>query len=74
MSLQIELPPDLIASEFDLKMLFASKLFEEGFISSGQGANMVGISRRAFIEVLGKYGVSAFQTTEEELIEDIANA
>jgi predicted HTH domain antitoxin len=57
-----------------LGLEFASKLFEEGIITSGQGAEIVGISRRAFIELLGKYGVSAFQTDEDELLEDIANA
>lgn len=74
MTLLLELPADLTASQFDLKMMFASKLFEEGLISSGQGAKMVGISRRAFIEVLGHYGVSAFQSSEDELLADIANA
>ena len=74
MSLQLELPTDLTASEFELKMLFACKLFEEGLISSGQGAKIVGISRRAFIEVLGQYGVSVFQTDEEELLADMENA
>ncbi|MEL6624133.1 MAG: UPF0175 family protein [Bacteroidota bacterium] len=70
----MNIPSDLNASEFDLKMLFASKLFDEGLISSGQGAKMVGISRRAFIEILGHYNVSVFQTSVEELEEDIANA
>lgn len=63
-----------MATEFDLKMIFTTKLFDEGIITSGQGAKMVGISRRSFIELLGKYGVSAFQTGEDELLEDIANA
>lgn len=74
MGLHIDLPDDIKASEFDLKMLFASKLFEKGWITSGQGSEMVGITRRAFIELLGHYGVSAFQTEEEELLEDVANA
>ncbi|MEL6630785.1 MAG: UPF0175 family protein [Bacteroidota bacterium] len=74
MSIHLNIPSDLNASEFDLKMLFASKLFDEGLISSGQGAKMVGISRRAFIEILGHYNVSVFQTSVEELEEDIANA
>lgn len=74
MSFQIELPTDITSTPFDLKMLFAAKLFEEGIVSSGQGAKMVGISRRAFIELLGQYGVSAFQTEVNELLEDIANA
>ncbi len=74
MGFHIELPSDLMATEFDLKMMFASKLFDEGMITSGQGAKVVGITRRSFIELLGKYGVSAFQTSEDELLQDIANA
>ena len=74
MRIHIDLPQDLLATEFDLKMLFASKLFERCMITSGQGGKMVGISRRSFIEVLGQYGVSAFQTEEDELLNDIANA
>ena len=74
MGIHIDLPPDLTSSEFDLKMIFASKLFEEGLITSGQGAKMVDVTRRTFIELLGKYGVSAFQTEEDELLDDLANA
>ncbi|MCP9237983.1 UPF0175 family protein [Lewinella sp. JB7] len=74
MGFHVELPADLTATDFDLKMMFASKLFEEGIITSGQGAQIVGISRRSFIELLGQYGVAAFQTEEDDLLEDIANA
>jgi predicted HTH domain antitoxin len=74
MQIHLNLPPDLMATEFDLKMLLTSRLFAEGLITSGQGAHMIGISRRAFIELLGQYGVSAFQTDENELLDDIANA
>ena len=74
MGFYIESPSDLAATEFDLKMIFASKLFDEGLITSGQGAKMVGISRRSFIELLGRYGVAAVQTDEDELLQDIANA
>jgi len=74
MSFHIQLPADLQATDFDLKMIFASKLFEQGLITSGQGAKIVEVSRKTFVELLGKYGVSAFQTTEEELLEDLENA
>ncbi|CAH0999377.1 hypothetical protein LEM8419_00675 [Neolewinella maritima] len=74
MGFHVELPADLHATDFDLKMLFASKLFDEGMISSGQGAKIVGITRRSFIELLGKYGASAFQTDEDELLADAASA
>ena len=74
MSIQIQLPEGIQASQFELTMMFAAKLFEEGLITSGQGADMVGISKHAFIELLGKYKVSIFQYDIEEIEEDIANA
>jgi len=55
-------------------MLIASKLFEDGKLSSGQAAEIVGISKRAFIEILGKYNVSIFGYEYEELEEDLKNA
>lgn len=74
MSIQLNLPEGLKLSKFEVSMLLASKLFDEGLISSGQGAVMVGLSKRAFIEMLGKYKVSIFQSSIEEIEEDIANA
>jgi predicted HTH domain antitoxin len=74
MSIQINIPEGLQISQFELKMLLAVKLFEEGLITSGQGAEMVGLSKQAFIEMLGKYKVSVFQYGIEEIEADIANA
>lgn len=74
MSIQINLPEGLRISAFELQVLLAAKLFEEGLITSGQGAAMVGLSKQAFIEVLGKYKVSVFQYDMDEIEEDIANA
>ena len=74
MSIQIHLPEGLKISPFELTMLLAAKLFEEGLISTGQGAEMVGLSKQAFIEMLGKYKVSIFQYDIDEVEEDIDNA
>lgn len=74
MSIQINIPEGLQISQFELKMLLVVKLFEEGLITSGQGAEMVGLSKQAFIEMLGKYKVSVFQYGIEEIEADIANA
>lgn len=74
MSIQIKLPEGLKISPFELNMLIAAKLFEEGLITSGQGAEMVDLSKQAFIELLGKYSVSVFQYGADELEEDIKNA
>ena len=73
-SIQLHLPEGLPVSQFELSMLFAAKLFEEGLITSGQGAEMVGLSKHAFIELLGKHKVSIFQYDIDEIEEDIANA
>lgn len=36
------------------------KLYEQGEISSGYAADILGLSRRAFLDLLGEYGVSIF--------------
>ena len=73
-SITINVPENISVSSFDIAMHLASKWYEEGKLSSGQAADMVGISKRAFIELLGKYGVSVFGYDFEELENDLANA
>ena len=71
---EIEIPDTLELTSFEVKMSLASKLYELGKLSSGQGAELVGLSKRAFIELLGKYDVSVFGYNSSELIEDLKNA
>ena len=61
-------------SDFELKMMIASKLFEDGKLSSGQAANIVGISKRSFVDLMGKYNVSLFGYDPDELEKDLKNA
>jgi predicted HTH domain antitoxin len=68
------MPPLACFSEFDIKMLLAAKLYEERKLALGYCAEMAGLSKRAFIELLGKYGVSLFSQTAVELQSDIDNA
>lgn len=72
--LKLDLPENLRVTDFDLKMMIASRLFDEGQLSSGQAGKLVGISKRAFIEVLGKYNVSVFGYDFSELEEDLNHA
>jgi len=74
MKLTINVPHQIDASEFDVKMCLASKLYEDGRASLGHAAEVAGLSKRAFIELLGKYNVSLFQENEEEMQRDIENA
>lgn len=73
-TLEIEIPDYIDLSPFDLKMSLAAKLYELGKISSGKGAEMVGISKSTFIQKLGEFGVSVFGYTEEELENELLDA
>lgn len=64
--------PETIARE--LQILAAVKLFELGKLSSGRAAQLAGISRVQFLLLLGKYQVSPFSLTTEELERDVHNA
>ncbi|MDR1215235.1 MAG: UPF0175 family protein [Treponema sp.] len=74
MTINLKIPAMAHFSEFDIKMLLAVKLYEERKLALGYCAELVGISKRAFIELLGKYGVSLFFQTACELQADIDNA
>lgn len=60
--------------DYDFSMIIAAKLYEDAKLSAGQAAQIVGLSKRAFIEMLGKYGVSVFSNSISDLHSDIANA
>lgn len=73
-TIQLHIPEDLDLKDHDVSMIIAAKLYEDGKLSSGQAAEIAGLSKRAFIELLGKYGVSVFSNSVSELHSDIANA
>ena len=64
--LNIKVPQALDLSEFEISMVLAARLYELGKLTSGQGAEMVGITKRTFIELLGKFNVSVFGYTLED--------
>lgn len=50
-----------------------AKLYEFSKLSSGQAADVAGLSKRAFLELLGKYNVSVLVCDEKDLEEDLKN-
>lgn len=60
--------PDSV-NEKEIIMQLAALLYESGILSSGQAAEMAGIPKRKFLEDIGKYGVSVFG----ESIDDLEN-
>jgi predicted HTH domain antitoxin len=73
-TIQLNIPEDVDLKDHDFSMIIAAKLYEDGKLSSGQAAQLAGLSKRTFIELLGKYGVSVFSSSVSELHSDIANA
>ncbi len=69
-TLTIKIPDSV--NEIDVKMQLAAHLFERGIMSSGQAADLAGVSKREFLENAGKYGVSIFGESIED-IEKIIN-
>ena len=73
-TLQLNFPNTIEQSDDELRLLIAAKLYENGTLTSGQSAELAGLSKREFIEVLGNYNVSVFSTLVEDLEADIENA
>jgi predicted HTH domain antitoxin len=73
-TIQLQVPDDVDLKDSDFAMIIASKLYEDGKLSAGQAAQMAGLSKRTFIELLGRYGVSVFSNSLSDLLSDIANA
>lgn len=70
----LNVPDDLDLKDYDYTMIIASKLYEDGKLSSGQAAKLAGLSKKAFIELLGRYGVSVFSNSIDDLHHDLNNA
>jgi predicted HTH domain antitoxin len=81
-SLTIEYPPEVLWAlqqepqefEADARLLLAIKFYEIGRLSTGLAAKLAGVPRSAFIFMLGRYGLSPFGQTSDELEEDLAKA
>ena len=73
-TLTINLPDALEMDERELVMIVAARLYEQGKISLGQAAEVAGLSKRTFAELLGSYNVSIFNFPASDLSKDVANA
>lgn len=73
-TLTLNLPKTVKFEERELIMILATKLYEQGKLSLGQAAELAGLSKRAFMEVLGDYGVSVFNYSADSLGSDLENA
>jgi len=73
-TLTINLPDTLEMDDRDLLMIVAARLYEQGKLSLGQAAEVAGLTKRTFAELLGSYNVSIFNFPASDLSKDVANA
>ncbi len=81
-SVMIELPESLLLAtgqsheEFvrEAKLTLAARLFDQGRISSGKGAELCGIPRVEFLLEMGRRGIAIIQMDEEALKREFEDA
>jgi predicted HTH domain antitoxin len=57
----------------EMRIVAAVKWYDLGEISQGQAAEIAGLNRAEFINILSRYKVSPFQYSVAEVMEEIAN-
>ncbi len=54
----------------ELRLAAAVKWYELGEVSQGRAAEIAGVSRQEFVAALGRYRVSPFQYTPEDVLDE----
>jgi predicted HTH domain antitoxin len=68
----LNIPDHLNLNERDTKRFLAAKMYESGKLSLGQAAELAGLSKVAFSEILADYNVSLINYPPTDVIRDAA--
>lgn len=79
-SVTIEMPEGALAAmrqdpvgfAHEMRLAAAVKWYEMRYISQGRAAEIAGLSRVEFVASLGRFGVTPFQASAEEILEEAA--
>jgi len=79
MKLEVDLPPEAFSAlrvkpeafVREMRLAAAVKWYEVHRISQSKAAEIAGVSRHEFLEALTRFHVSPFQTTVEELTDEV---
>lgn len=69
-TITLQVPDSLGEHQNDTVRFIAAKLYESGKLSLGQAAEMAGLTKRTFTELLRDYGVSLLNYPVSEMLED----
>jgi predicted HTH domain antitoxin len=73
-TLTINLPDSVEVEKSDVLRMLAARLYERGTLSLGQAADLAGMAKWEFAEILLDYGVFVFNYPASDLAEDLNNA
>ena len=71
-TLEINLPDNVELEDIDVIKFLAAKLYESGKLSLGQAADLAGLSKFSFAEILADYDVSIFNYPASDIRKDAA--
>ena len=69
-TITISLPDEVELDSKQMVKFLAAKLFETGKLTLGQAAQMTGLSKTAFAEILGDFDVSLINYPAVEIADD----
>ena len=69
-TITLQVPDSLGEYQNDTIRFIAAKLYESGKLSLGQAAEMAGLTKRTFAELLGDYGVSLLNYPVSDMLDD----
>ncbi len=67
----LRLPDYVPLSSKEITTVLAAQLYDQGKLSLGQASKLVGLSKKQFMEQLGKYGVSVFGESMNDIVNDL---
>ena len=70
-TITLQVPDSLAEYQNDTVRFIASKLYESGKLSLGQAADMTGLTKRTFAELLSDYGVSYINYSVDDLKDEL---
>lgn len=71
-TLTLNVPDFLEENHSDTVRFLAAKLYESGKLSLGQAAEMAGLTKPEFAQILYDYGVSYINYSFEDVMADVA--
>jgi predicted HTH domain antitoxin len=73
-TLTLSVPDNFEIDNKEALLMIASKMYEQGKLSLGQAADVAGLTKKAFIEILNNYNISIFNYPASDIENDVANA